>query len=288
MQLGAMSFITDQSMHPGDLARAIEDRGLDSFWVPEKTHVPLSRRTPWPGGDLPEQYRRCYDPFVALATAAAVTNRIRIGTGVCLLALHDPIVLAKTIASLDHASGGRFQFGVGYGWNAEELESHGVAIGDAREILIDKLALMTALWTNPEGGYAGPHCHVEPCSARPRPIQQPRPPVLFGGIASDRVFDDVISHADGWMPIEHFGWDIEDVARLRHQAEDAGRDPAEIRVVVYSATPDPALADSYAAVGIDEIVYSLPPTAIDMVEPVLDAAAAIAASHAVAAKEHHS
>jgi len=131
MQIGAMSFITDTSMHPAALARAVEAAGLASLWVPEKTHLPLSRRTPWPGGRLPEHYGRCYDPFVALSIAAAVTDRIRIGTGVCLAALHDPIVLAKAVASLDHASGGRFDFGVGYGWNAEELAAHGVDIRNA-------------------------------------------------------------------------------------------------------------------------------------------------------------
>jgi probable F420-dependent oxidoreductase len=176
MRIGAMSFVTDQSMHPADLARAVEDAGLDSFWVPEKTHVPTSRDTPWPGGELPEHYRRCYDPFVALSVAAAVTERIRIGTGVCLVALHDPIVLAKAIASLDHVSGGRFELGVGYGWNAEELAGHGIDLAEAPQVLADKLALMTALWTEPESDYTGPHCQVEPCWARPDRSSDPDHP----------------------------------------------------------------------------------------------------------------
>ncbi len=276
MQIGAMSFITDQSMHPAALATAVEDAGLASLWVPEKTHVPLNPRTPWPGGELPEHYRRCFDPFVALSIAAAVTTRIRIGTGICLAALHDPIVLAKTVASLDHASGGRFDFGIGYGWNAEELASHGIAISDARSILIDKLGLMTALWNDPETGYQGTHCAVDPCSARPRPTQLPRPPVLFGGVASDRVFADVIAHGDGWMPIEGFGWTVTDITQLRAQAEAAGRDPATVRIVAYSATPDQATAENYLEAGVSEIVYALPPAPADQVEPVLAAAAQIA------------
>lgn len=256
-------------MHPADLARAVEDEGLASVWVPEKTHVPKSRETPWPGGALPERYKRTYDPFVALSMMASVTGKVALGTGVCLPAVRDPIVLAKVVASLDHGSGGRFRFGVGYGWNREELANHGVAYGDARSVMRDKLALMQALWSNPGEGYEGAHCSVSPSWLYPRPVSVPWPPILIGGRAGPRVFTDVAALADGWMPIEGYGFGLDDIARLREACQRAGRDPSTVLVLVYSATPDRRRAADYLEAGVSEVVYALPSGTWRAIKPVL-------------------
>ena len=215
LRIGLMTFVTDQSMSVVDLAREAETRGFESLFVPEKTHLPVSRRTAWPGGDLPETYKRTFDPFVALSAAAAVTDTIRLGTGICMAVARDPIVTAKEVASIDVLSQGRFIFGVGYGWNAEEIEDHGVPFDERAAVLRDKVLAMKAIWSADEAGYEGDHVSFEPTWSWPKPLQHPHPPIVMGSRASAANFGDIAEYCDGWMPIEYFGKTVELVPRLR-------------------------------------------------------------------------
>jgi probable F420-dependent oxidoreductase len=265
-----MIFATDQTVPPHRLAPEVEARGFESLWVTEKTHVPTSRRTPWPGGELPEWYKRTCDPLLALTAAAAVTTRLRVGTGILLAALRDPVILAKELATLDWLSGGRLELGVGYGWNAEELATHGVDLDDAPAILADTLALAQALWNDDEASYRGPHATVDTSWSWPKPIQRPRPPILYGGRATVALFDDIARHGDGWLPIEGFGSVLPHLDRLRATFEQHGRDPATATVTVYSSMGDPATLETYARAGIDRVVVWLPPQPHTAVMTALD------------------
>jgi probable F420-dependent oxidoreductase len=258
MKLGAMMFVTDQSDRVTVVAQAAEERGFDSLFVPEKTHVPVSRATPWPGGELPERYKRCYDPFVALSAAAAVTGSLLLGTGVALVPLHDPILLAKKAASLDNLSGGRFVFGVGYGWNAEELADHGVAFGSRAALLQDKLSAMRALWLDPEEGYVSDQRTIAPSWVWPRPTGEHGPPVLLGARYGRDSFSTISRLADGWMPVEGHGEILAHIPRLRQAFALAGRDPEAAQVVVYSSGGDRSTLERYADAGVARVVISLP------------------------------
>ncbi len=269
-----MIFATDQTMPMHLLAPEVEVRGFESLWVTEKTHVPVSRRTPWPGGELPEWYKRTCDPFVALAAAAATTTTLRVGTGVALLALRDPVVTAKTIATLDWQSGGRLELGVGYGWNREECATHGVALETARDRLIDHLALMQALWTADEGSYEGEYCSVEPSWSWPKPVQSPRPPIHLGARATSKVFSDIAAWGDGWIPIEGFGDIVSQIPRLRAAFANQGRDPQSALVTVFSSQGDAEMLDRYREAGVNRVVVWLPPAESTAVIEALDAYAA--------------
>ena len=258
MKLGVMMFVTDESDRVTVVARAAEERGFDSLFVPEKTHVPMSRATPWPGGALPERYKRCYDPFVALSAAAAVTSSLLLGTGVALVPLHDPILLAKKAASLDDLSGGRFVFGVGYGWNAEELADHGIEFVNRATLLQDKLTAMRALWLNPEEGYASDLRTIAPSWVWPRPIGDNGPPVLVGARFSRDSFATISRLANGWMPVEGHGEVLAHIPRLRQAFSLAGRDPNAAEVVVYSSSGDRSMLEKYAEAGVSRVVISLP------------------------------
>lgn len=273
-----MVFATDQTLPLHELAPEVEARGFESLWMTEKTHVPMSRRTPWPGGDLPEWYKRTCDPLVALAAAAAVTRTLRIGTGVLLAGVRDPVIAAKAIATLDWMSGGRLELGIGYGWNAEELATHGVDLATAPDVLADRIALMQALWTQDVAGYDGPHASVEPSWSWPKPVQQPRPPIHFGGRASDRLFADIASYGDGWLPIEGYGSVVPHLPRLRRAFEVAGRDPSVATVSVFSSAGDPGTVESYADAGVDRVVVWLPPDERSALLAALDAHQATLAS----------
>jgi len=272
MKIGAMIFATDQAIKTTRLAPELEARGFESLWVPEKTHLPTSRTTPWPGGELPEWYKRTCDPLVVLAAAAAVTDRLRLGTGVSLVPVHDAVILAKAVASLDWLSDGRFEFGVGYGWNAEEYRTHGIDIAEAPAILRDKLALMNALWRNDIGAYAGEHARVAPSWSWPKPAQQPRPPIHVGARATRAVFADIATCGDGWLPIEGYGDVIRHLPALREAFAKAGRSPSEAVVSVYSASGDPALMAGYAEAGIQRAIITLPAAGEGEVLRALDAA----------------
>ena len=270
MKIGVMIFATDQTVPMHRLAPAVEERGFESLWVTEKTHVPVSRQTAWPGGELPEWYKRTCDPFIALAAAAATTTTLRVGTGVALLALRDPVIAAKTIATLDWQSKGRVELGVGYGWNREECATHGVTLDTARGRLIEHLALMQTLWTHDEGTFRGEFCNVEPSWSWPKPVQQPRPPIHLGTRASTEVFDDIAQWADGWMPIEGYGNITAQIPKLRAAFERHGRSQNDALVTVYSSQGDLALLDEYRHAGVNRTVVWLPPADEHTVFDALD------------------
>ncbi|WP_354380546.1 TIGR03619 family F420-dependent LLM class oxidoreductase [Streptomyces sp. PvR034] len=268
MRIATTIFLTDRTIAPVPLARALEERGFAGLYLPEHTHIPVSRDTPAPmGGTLPEEYGRTVDPFVALGQAAAVTERLHLGTGITLVAQHDPIVLAKQIATLDHLCGGRFTLGLGYGWNVEEAADHGVRWRERRELVRDRMALMRALWAPEPTAYVGQFSSVQASSAFPKPAQAARelapgvplhgPRTLIGGQAGPKLFAAIADHADGWMPIGGGGL-TESLPALRAVWEAAGRDPKSLQVVPYAVRPTPGKLAHYADLGLDEVVLQLP------------------------------
>ncbi|MFJ4810272.1 LLM class F420-dependent oxidoreductase [Streptomyces longwoodensis] len=264
MRIAVTIFLTDETITPVRLARELEQRGFAGLYLPEHTHIPVERTTPYPaGGDLPREYGRTLDPFVALGQAAAVTERLGLGTGITLVAQHDPIDLAKQIATLDHLSGGRFTLGLGFGWNVEEADDHGVRWRTRRELVRDRMALMRALWSEEPTAHQGEFAAVRASFAHPKPVQRPRGPVtgprtLVGGAAGPKLFAHIAEYADGWLPIGGRGL-TESVPRLRETWTDAGRDPATLQIVPYAVTPTPGKLTHYADLGIEEVVVQLPP-----------------------------
>ncbi len=259
MRLGITAFLTDRSMAPGPLARAAEERGFDSLYLPEHTHLPRRADVP-PAlveGVALEDYRRGLDPIVALGMAAQATTRLRLGTGVLLVAQHDPIVLAKQLATLDHLSGGRVVLGVGFGWNRAEAEDHGVDFARRRDIARDHMGCLQALWSMEQPEYHGGDVDLAPCWAWPKPHQQPRIRTLVGGGATDAVFGAVADYGEGWLPVGGSGL-AEAIPRLRAQVERRGRDPEEVAVVPFGTVPtEPKLAH-FAGLGIEEVVLRVP------------------------------
>jgi probable F420-dependent oxidoreductase len=271
VHLGVTMFGTDQSMRPDELAREVENRGFVSLYLAEHTHIPTSRRTPAPTGEdtLPDYYSRSFDPLVALAIAAAVTERLRVGTGICLVAQREPIVTAKAVASLDHLSGGRFVFGIGFGWNEDEIEDHGVAMHQRRDVAREHMLAMQRLWGDEQASFDGEFVHLPPSWAWPKPVQKPWPPVLIGGAAGPTLFGHVAEYADGWIPIGGSGVRAA-LPELHRAVEAAGRDPATIRVVPFGTIPDRGKLDYYESLGIDEVVLRVPAAGREDVLPVLD------------------
>ncbi len=271
VDIGLTIFSTDLSVSVPELAREAEARGFKSLYLPEHTHIPTSRLTPPPTGEdeLPEEYKRTLDPFVALAAAAAVTDRIRLGTAVCLLAQRDPVVTAKAAATLDLLSGGRLVFGIGFGWNKEEMATHGVQFGRRRELVREKMLAIEQLWSADEAAFEGELVRVEPSWSWPKPMQRPRPPVLIGGAAGPKLFAHVAEYADGWMPIGGAGV-ADALPRLRDAMAEAGRRPEELRVVAVGVAPDAAKLDHYRAIGITEVALRLPSAPRAVVLKTLD------------------
>ncbi|MET7380713.1 TIGR03619 family F420-dependent LLM class oxidoreductase [Streptomyces sp. NPDC005526] len=264
MQIAVTIFLTDETVAPTVLARELEQRGFAGLYLPEHTHIPVERTTPYPaGGELPREYGRTLDPFVALGQAAAVTERLGLGTGITLVAQHDPIGLAKQVATLDHLSGGRFTLGLGFGWNVEEAADHGVVDWRGRRDLVrDRMALMRALWSEEPVAHQGPFGSVRASLAFPKPVQKPRGPVagprtLVGGAAGPKLFAHIAEYADGWLPIGGRGL-AESLPVLRAAWADAGRDPAALQVVPYAVLPTPGKLAHYADLGIEEVVVQLP------------------------------
>ncbi|MFE9700246.1 LLM class F420-dependent oxidoreductase [Streptomyces sp. NPDC006270] len=279
MRISTTIFLTDETVTPVRLARELEQRGFGGLYLPEHTHIPVIRRTPYPaGGELPREYGRTLDPFVALGQAAAVTERLALGTGITLVAQHDPIGLAKQAATLDHLSGGRFTLGIGYGWNVEEAADHGVEWSTRRDLARDRMALMRALWADEPTGYEGAFGSVRASEAHPKPVQRPRGPVngprtLIGGGAGPKLFAHIAEYADGWLPIGGRGL-TESLPKLRNAWEQAGRDPKDLQVVPYAVLPGPGKLAHYADLGIEEVVLQLPPADAPEVLRTLDAYAA--------------
>ncbi len=271
VRLGVTIFATDQSMPVPELAHEAEARGLSSLYLPEHTHIPTSRLTPPPTGDpvLPEEYKRTVDPFVVLAAAAAVTSRIRLGTGILLVAQREPLVTAKAVATLDLVSEGRVELGVGFGWNREELADHGVGPAERRAVAREHVLAMQALWRSDVAAFAGAHTSFEPSWSWPKPVQPGGPPVLLGGAPGPTLFAHVAEYGDGWLPIGGAG--IREALPALHDAcTRAGRDPAEVRVVPFGTIPDPGKLDYYEGLGIDEVVLRVPSAGRDRVLGVLD------------------
>ena len=274
MKFGASMFSTGYSIRPDDLARLLEERGFESMWVPEHTHIPASRHSPWPGGDeLPKMYWHTYDPFVALTAAAAATTNLKLGTGICLVIERDPIILAKEVASLDRLSEGRFIFGIGGGWNVEEMGHHGTRFRSRWRLLKERILAMKEIWTNDEPEFHGEFVNFDKIWSYPKPVQQPHPPIIMGGDGAT-TFDRVVEYCDGWMPIggrASQGPSLpEKIALLKRQAREAGRDPASISISTFGARPDPDLVQRMESAGVDRVVFGLPSEERDTVLPIID------------------
>ncbi|MGE0484104.1 MAG: LLM class F420-dependent oxidoreductase [Gammaproteobacteria bacterium] len=235
MRLGVVSFNTEYTIRADELAVAAEERGFDSVWFPEHTHIPASRRTPFPaGGELPREYVHMSDPFISCMAAAAATQNLIVGTGVCLLPQHEPIALAKTIATLDRLSNGRFQFGVGAGWIAEEMENHGTRFEERWKVLTERLQAMKAIWTEEEASYHGKYVDFDRIWSYPKPATRPHPKIILGTFASKWGRQRVADLADGWMPIDVYHDDMAaDVADLNARLRANGRDPDSIEISMF-------------------------------------------------------
>lgn len=271
MKLGVTIFATDQCMDVVELARESEARGFHSLYIPEHTHIPTSRRTPPPTGDavLAEEYKRTLDPFVALGACAAVTQKLVLGTGIALVAQRDPIVFAKEIATLDVLSKGRAVLGIGFGWNEDEMEDHGVTFKERRDVAREKMLAMQALWANEVASFSGQYVKIPPCWSWPKPVQKPRVPILIGGGGGPKLFAHIAEYADGWIPIGGAG--VRELIPQLHAAVEArGRDPKSIRVIPFGTLPTPGKLEYYASLGIDEVVLRIPSAPRDTVMPMLD------------------
>ena len=276
MKFGITMFPTDYAIGPGELAREVEAHGFESLFFPEHTHIPASRKSPWPGGpDLPEEYSHTLDLFVALTAAAAATERLLVGSGICLVIERDPITLAKEVASLDFVSGGRALLGIGAGWNLEEMENHGTDPARRWRRMRETIEAMRAIWGNDEGEYHGELVDFDPIWQWPKPIQEAGPPVIIGG-DGPTTLKRVARYGDGWMPID--GRNREDfapaIAELNDLAAEEGRGP--MTVSLFGAGSNPARLEKHAKAGVDRIVFLVPPAPADVVLPKLEANARLA------------
>jgi probable F420-dependent oxidoreductase len=275
MQFGIGMFATDFTIRIDELARETEVRGFESLWLSEHTHIPTSRRTPSRrSGELPQYYSHLYDPFVALMCAAAVTKTLKLGTGVCLVTERDTIITAKEVASLDRLSDGRFLFGIGGGWNAEELENHGTVYKTRFKKMGEQVRAMKEIWTKDVAEFHGEFVKFEPLWCWPKPAQQPHPPVLLGG-ESSYTLQRVVEYCEGWFPRSHtFGKQLQLMSELQERAAKAGRDMKTISVSVFGVPDDAQLIDAYREVGVTRCLFSLPAAGRDEILPLLDQYAA--------------
>lgn len=278
MRIGVMMHFTDRTPNPAAVAMAVEERGFESMFVTEHTHIPVRDFIAWWGGQaMPEEYKRLHDPMIALATAAAVTTTIKLGTGVLILAQREPLATAKQLASTDQLSGGRLICGVGYGWLADELADHGIAWADRKPALREHIRAIRSLWTDDEASHQGERIVFGPCWSYPKPMQHNGPPVLLGAVGNETALRDVVDYCDGWMPIEG----TEPIAprwrRLLEIAADAGRDPGEIELTVYGSAGDPATLEQHLEIGAYRVVIGLDNSAgLDDIKRQLDRHAACA------------
>ena len=271
MKIGAVMFLTTDSMQPAALGRALEERGFESLWVPEHTHIPSTRKTPYPaGGPLIRPYYDIMDPFLALNTAATVTTKLKIGTGIALLTQRDPIVTAKVVSSIDQLSNGRFLFGVGNGWNQDEIENHGTDFKSRHKLARERIEAMKTIWTEDEPEYHGEFVNFDKMKQWPKPAQKPHPPVLLGG-ESGHTLQRVVDFCEGWFPRGRAGDVIlSGLKDLQARAARAGRDMKTISVSIFGAKPDEATLESYAKAGITRAILRLPSDGRDVILPLLD------------------
>jgi probable F420-dependent oxidoreductase len=271
MRVGAFYFPTDYGIDIAELARELEARGFESLFLCEHTHIPVSRRTPFPsGGEIPKRYLHTHDPFVALSFAAAATRTLLLGTGICLITERDPIVTAKCVASLDRMSGGRFVFGIGGGWNAEEMENHGTSYPTRFKLLRERVLAMKSLWTMDEASFRGEMVRFDPVWLYPKPAQRPHPPILLGG-ETDHTLKRVVEFCDGWFPRHRADFDPKvAVSRLRRAAEAAHRDDATLSITVFRAPADTTTLATYREAGIARALLEIPDRSRDELLRVLD------------------
>ena len=278
MDFGAAIFFTDYSMGPADLGRALEQRGFDSLWAPEHSHIPLSRQSPFPaGGDLPKKYYDVMDPFVTLAAAAAATTRLKVATGICLVVQRDPIQTAKEVASLDQISGGRFLFGIGAGWNAEEMRDHNSEFKTRFGLMQERVEAMKIIWTKSKPEYAGRFVNFPPMMTWPKPVQKPHPPVIVGG-AFPFGARRALAYGDGWLPHARrpaYGEVLGMLPEFRKMAAEAGRALETVPITVFGVAEDADLIKRYRDAGVARIIFNLPAAKADEVLPVLDRCAAL-------------
>ncbi|MEX2538586.1 MAG: LLM class F420-dependent oxidoreductase [Actinomycetota bacterium] len=278
MKFGVTVFLTDYTIDAAELGREVEARGFHSMWTPEHTHIPVGRKTPPPMGEpLPKQYYHALDPFVALAFAAAATKNLRVGTGICLVAQRDPIVLAKEIATLDLLSNGRFDFGVGFGWNQDELEHHGVPFKKRREVVRERVQAIKVLWTNEQASFDGEFTKFAPSFSWPKPVQKPHPPIYLGGAPGPKLFKHIADWADGWIPIGGRGIKA-NLPLLQAEYEKSGRDPSAIKIIPFGSLPDQGKLEYFETLGITEIVLGVQPGDREVVLPILDDYASVIAT----------
>lgn len=271
MKYALTIFPTDYSIHPAELAKAAEERGFESLFFPEHTHIPSSRKTPYPaGGELPKEYSHTHDPFVALAMAAAVTTKLRLATGICLVTERDPITLAKQVASIDVLSGGRFMLGIGAGWNVEEMANHGTDAGKRWSVVRDRVAAMKTIWRDEAATYHGKHVDFDAIWQWPKPAQKPHPPILLGGHGTKQL-ERVVDFCDGWMPIAPMTGNVAKAIQELHEiAAKKGRDPKTISLSAFWAPPDPAKLEELEKAGIERAIFPLPPASREEVLPIVD------------------
>ncbi|MGD9883910.1 MAG: LLM class F420-dependent oxidoreductase [Reyranella sp.] len=272
MKIGAVMFFTTESMHPAALGRALEERGFESLWVPEHTHIPSSRRSAYPAsGGLVQAYFELMDPFLALNTAATATSRLKVGTGIALVIQRDPIVTAKVVSTLDQLSQGRFLFGVGNGWNQDEIENHGTAFATRHKLARERIEAMKAIWTEEEPAYHGELVRFDKMKQWPKPFQKPHPPIIVGG-AFPHAARRAIRYGDGWIPrddwLERDGLGVID--QFHQMARDAGRAPASLPISLFRVPDDIERLRLYQRLGIDRVVFSLPAAKEDKILPILD------------------
>jgi probable F420-dependent oxidoreductase len=278
MDFGALMFFTEYAIPATEFAQALEARGFESIWAPEHSHIPTSRRSPWPGGgELPKVYYEAMDPFVSLTAAAIATKRLKLATGVCLVQQRDPIQTAKLVASIDQISDGRFLFGVGGGWNAEEMADHGTEFRTRFKLLRERIEAMKEIWTKEKAEYHGDMVDFPEMMAWPKPVQKPHPPILVGG-AFPHAARRAVRYGDGWAPITGRGpeGDIEQtLPRFRQMLSEAGRDPQSVPVTLFGATEDAERLVRYRDLGIARVVVMLPSVRSDQMLPTLDRWAAL-------------
>jgi probable F420-dependent oxidoreductase len=273
MKLGALMFITDYSISPGELARALEQRGFDSFWAPKHSHIPLTRLSPWSGdAELPKPYYDVMDPFVVLTAAASATQTLLVGTGVCLVAQRDPIQTAKLVASLDQVSGGRFLFGVGNGWNRDEMENHGTTFETRHQLARERIEAMKAIWTQTKPEYQGDMVQFGPMMTWPKPAQQPHPPIIVGG-AFPYGARRALRYGDGWMPIrrrEGYADVVELLPKFREMEKEAGQVPGSMPVTIFGASEDLDALKRERDAGVSRVVVMLESAKAEVILPQLD------------------
>lgn len=272
MKIGAVMFFTTESMQPAPLALAIEERGFESLWVPEHTHIPSSLKSAYPAsGGLVRAYYELLDPFLALNTAATVTATLKVGTGIALVTQRDPIVTAKMVSSIDQLSGGRFLFGVGNGWNQDEIENHGTAFASRHKLARERIEAMKTIWTEEEPEYHGEFVNFDKMKQWPKPFQKPHPPIIVGG-AFPYAARRAIRYGDGWIPrndwLDRDGIGVLD--QFRAMAREAGRNPASLPISLFRVPDDVERLRYYQQLGVDRVVFSLPAERDDKILPILD------------------